>query len=38
MGGKLLGRNNHEGGIEVNENGEDVGAQTVSHPVEIVCV
>merc|ERR1712126_713276 len=32
------GRNNHEGGIEVNENGEDVGAQTVSHPVEIVCV
>jgi len=38
MGEKLLGRNYHEGGIEVNENGEDVGAQTVSHPVEIVCV
>ena len=38
MGEKLLGRNNHAGGIEVNENSEDVGAQTVSHPVEIVCV
>ena len=37
-GGKLLGKINHEGGIEVNENSEDVGAQTVSHPVEIVCV
>ena len=35
---KLLGRINHEGGIEVDENSEDVGAQTVSHPVEIVCV
>ena len=38
MGEKLLGRINHEGGIEVNENGEDVGAQTVSRAVEIVCV
>ena len=37
-GGKLLGKINHEGGIEVNENSEDVGGQTVSHPVEIVCV
>jgi len=35
---KILGRINHEGGIEVDENSEDVGAQTVSHPVEIVCV
>ena len=33
---KLLGRINHGGGIEVDENSEDVGAQTVSHPVEIV--
>ena len=38
MGEKLLVSNNHEGGIGVNENSEDVGAQTVSHPVEIVCV
>ena len=38
MGGKLLGKINHEGGIEVNENSEDVGGQIVSHPVEIVCV
>ena len=35
---RLLGIINHEGGIEVDENSEDVGAQTVSHPVEIVCV
>ena len=33
---KLLGRINHGGGIEVDENSEDVGAQTVSHTVEIV--
>ena len=33
---KLLGRINHGGGIEVDENSEDVGAQIVSHPVEIV--
>jgi len=33
---KQMGEN--EGGIGFNENSEDVGAQTVSHPVEIVCV
>jgi len=38
MGENNLGRIDHEGGIEVNESSEDIGAQKVSHPAEIVCV
>ena len=38
MGEKLLGRIDHEGGIDVDESSEDIGAQKVSHPAEIVCV